>query len=46
LLTEDLLRADYAGLEIERCERVLRPVDKDDVTGTAIDVLMVAHRVG
>ena len=44
LLTEDLLREDFADLEIDRCEPVLRPVDKDGVTGTAIDVLMVAHK--
>jgi SAM-dependent methyltransferase len=44
LLTEDLLREDFADLEIDRCESVLRPVDKDGVTGTAIDVLMVAHK--
>ena len=44
LLTEDLLREDFADLEIDRCESVLRPVDKDGATGTAIDVLMVAHK--
>jgi len=44
LLTEDLLREDFADLEIDRCESVLRPVDKDGVTGTAIDVLMVARK--
>jgi SAM-dependent methyltransferase len=46
LLTEDLLRDDFAGLEIERCERVLRPVEKEDITGTAIDILMVARNPG
>ncbi|MEA2057867.1 MAG: class I SAM-dependent methyltransferase [Actinomycetota bacterium] len=44
LLTEDLLREDFADLEIDRCEPVLRPVDKDGVSGTAIDILMVAHK--
>jgi 2-polyprenyl-3-methyl-5-hydroxy-6-metoxy-1,4-benzoquinol methylase len=44
LLTEDLLRGDFADLEIDRCESVLRPVDKEGVTGTAIDVLMLAHK--
>jgi 2-polyprenyl-3-methyl-5-hydroxy-6-metoxy-1,4-benzoquinol methylase len=46
LPTEDTLRSDFAGFEFERCESVLRPVEKEDVTGTAIDVLMVAQKPG
>jgi SAM-dependent methyltransferase len=46
LYTEDVLRADFAALTIERLERVLRPVDRADVSGDAIDVLLIARREG
>lgn len=44
LYTEQQLRADFAELTIERLERVRRPVERDDVTGEAIDVLLIARR--
>lgn len=44
LLTEEMLREDFAVLEIERCETVLRSAEKDGLSGDAIDVLMVAHK--
>lgn len=44
LYTEDDLRDDFAGVHIYVCERVLRPVEGDDVSGYAIDVLFVAAK--
>lgn len=44
LYTEDDLREDFSGLSIERLERVLRPVDRGDVSGEAVDVLLVARQ--
>jgi SAM-dependent methyltransferase len=40
LHTTDQLRAAAAGLDVERCEEVLRPTD----AGDAIDVVLVARR--
>ncbi len=42
--TEEQLAEDFAALEIERNERVLRHVDRDDVSGDAIDVMVIARR--
>ena len=39
LFTEEMLAEDFAGLEIERNERVLRPTPEGD----AIDVVLVAR---
>lgn len=44
LFTEDDLASDFAGLTIERNEKVRRQVDRDDIVGNAIDVLFVAQR--
>lgn len=44
LYDEGTLAADFADLTIERNERVLRPVRRDDMAGTAIDVVLVARR--
>lgn len=44
LFTEDELRSDFAALDIERLEQVRRSVEREDVTGEAIDVLMLARR--
>jgi SAM-dependent methyltransferase len=44
LYTEDQLAADFADLEILRNETVTRRVDRDDLEGTAIDVLVLATR--
>lgn len=44
LFTCDDLVADFAGLSIERCEKVLRPVVSEEVSGDAIDVLLVASK--
>jgi SAM-dependent methyltransferase len=44
LYTEDQLAADFADLEILRNETVTRRVDRDDLQGTAIDVLVLATR--
>lgn len=46
LYTEDDLGADFASLTFERLDRVLRPVDRPDVSGEAIDVLLIARREG
>jgi hypothetical protein len=40
LFTEEQLAADFASLDIERNERVLRPTEHGD----AIDIVLVAHR--
>lgn len=42
LHTTEQLRAAAKGLEVERCEEVLRPTD----AGDAIDVVLVARRPG
>ncbi|RPI23347.1 MAG: class I SAM-dependent methyltransferase [Actinobacteria bacterium] len=44
LYTCDDLIGDFPGLSIERCERVLRPVESEEISGEAIDVLLVASR--
>lgn len=44
LYTEEQLAADFADLEILRNETVTRPVERDDLQGTAIDVLVLATR--
>ena len=44
LFTEEMLERDFADLEIARCDAVLRPAEKDGVSGEAIDVLMVAGK--
>lgn len=44
--TEELLAADFADLVIDRLEKVMRPVDKPDLKGVAIDVMLVAHKPG
>lgn len=44
LFTEADLAADFADLEIERLERVLRRVETDEVSGDAIDVLLFARK--
>ena len=44
LYTETQLLADFSDLEIFVCEQVIRHVDKDGVTGDAIDVLLIAAR--
>lgn len=44
LYTEDELAADFAELEILRNETVERRVERDDVQGTAIDILVLASR--
>lgn len=44
LFDEDELAADFAGLAILRNGKVYRDVERNDVRGTAIDVLMIARR--
>ena len=44
LFDEAELAADFAGLEILRNGKVHRNVERNDVRGTAIDVLMIATR--
>ena len=44
LYTEAQLAEDFADLEIVRNETVTRRVERDDVQGTAIDVLVLATR--
>jgi len=44
LYTEAQLRADFAELEIVRCEKVSRHVEREGMRGDAIDVLLIAHR--
>lgn len=46
LFSEDELKDDFAVLDIERLEQVRRTVDREDVSGEAIDVLMLARRPG
>ena len=46
LFTEEMLQRDFAGLHLERCETVLRPAEKDGISGDAIDVLLVAGKPG
>ncbi len=45
LFDEDMLAADFAGLEVIENTRVLRHVDKEDVTGDAIDIVFIGRRV-
>ncbi|MBT8197638.1 MAG: class I SAM-dependent methyltransferase [Acidimicrobiia bacterium] len=46
LFTEEQLRSDFAGLEIEALDKVLRPVDLEDgSTANAIDVVLLARTV-
>jgi SAM-dependent methyltransferase len=42
--TEEDLAGDFADLEIARLEKVMREVDRPGVTGTAIDVMLIAHK--
>jgi len=44
LFTEEQLARDFAALDIVRNEKVLRPVEKDGVIGTALDVLLIAEK--
>ena len=44
LFTEEVLAGDFARLEVERLEKVLRPAERDGQSGSAIDVLLVARR--
>lgn len=44
LFTEDELAGDFAALDVEVLERVLRHVETEDVTGDAIDVAMLARK--
>lgn len=44
LFTEDDLLADFATLQVDRCERVLRPVETVEISGDAVDVLLIARR--
>ena len=44
LLTPDEVAAELPGLEIERAERVLRPVETDEGEAQAIDTLVRARR--
>jgi len=44
LYTKNQLAADFADLEILRNEIVTRRVERDDLQGTAVDVLVVATR--
>ena len=46
LYEEEILAADFATLDVERNERVLREVDRDDLKGEAIDVLFVGRLAG
>lgn len=46
LYNEQILAADFAGLDVERNERVYREVEVDGATVTAIDALFVAGRTG
>jgi SAM-dependent methyltransferase len=46
LFTEDDLAADFAGLTVDRLERVIRRVDREDLSGEAIDVLLLARASG
>lgn len=45
LFDEELLAADFAGMDVIENTRVLRHVDKDDVVGDAIDIVFIARRV-
>ena len=44
LFTEEQLAADFADLDIEIIERVLRHVESDDINGDAIDVALLARK--
>jgi SAM-dependent methyltransferase len=44
LFTEDQLRADFASLDIHVCEKVIRHVETEEISGDAIDVLLVAGK--
>ncbi len=44
LFTPEDVVADLAGLEVEKAERVLRPVEDEDGEHVAIDALVRAHR--
>ncbi|HEX9644624.1 MAG TPA: class I SAM-dependent methyltransferase [Acidimicrobiia bacterium] len=44
LYDEAQLAGDFAGLEVQRNERVLRPVERDGAAGVAIDILFVATK--
>lgn len=44
LFTEEDLAEDFATLDIEVLERVLRHVESEEVTGDAIDVAMLARK--
>jgi len=44
LFTEDQLAGDFAELDVEVLERVLRHVETEDVTGDAVDVAMLARK--
>jgi len=46
LFDETDLADDFAGFEIIENNRVLRHVDKDDMTGDAIDVVFMARKPG
>mgnify|MGYP001820854630 CR=1 FL=1 len=44
LFDQDMLAADFAGLEVIENNRVLRRVEMDDVGGDAIDVIFIGRR--
>jgi SAM-dependent methyltransferase len=46
LYDEQILRDDFADLDVIRCEEVLRPVEKDGATVHAVDVVLVAEASG
>jgi SAM-dependent methyltransferase len=43
LYREEDLAADFAGFEIDRNERVVRQVDRDDLQGEALDLVFVGR---
>ena len=46
LYDEDMVAGDFAGFEVEDNKTVIRSVDKDGVTGEAIDLLFRAVKPG
>ena len=44
LHTVDMLREGAAGLEVDRCEQVARPVQTSEGPRQAVDTLLAAHR--
>ena len=46
LFTEDQLAGDFADLDVEILERVLRHVETEEASGDAVDVAMLARKPG